>query len=108
MPRPRCARSPSTARSATPDRSCRPILDLPLGGTSTVEHVATWLSIGQFARATGLTTKALRHYAVFRLLSPDTGDTDTGYRRYTQEQVPDGRLVRRLRNYELPLDEVKR
>jgi len=70
--------------------------------------VATWLSIGQFARATGLTTKALRHYDSLRLLSPASVDAETGYRRYTQDQVPDGRLVRRLRDLELPLDEVKR
>jgi len=43
--------------------------------------VAKWLSIGQF---------------------------DNGYRRYMQDQVGDGRLVRRLRDLELPLDEVKR
>lgn len=70
--------------------------------------MATWLSIGQFARATGLTPKALRHYDSLRLLSPASVDADTGYRRYTWEQIPDGQLVRRLRDLELPLDEVKR
>jgi DNA-binding transcriptional MerR regulator len=70
--------------------------------------VATWLTIGQFARATGLTPKALRHYDSLRLLSPASVDADNGYRRYSQDQVADGRLIRRLRDLELPLDEVKR
>ena len=70
--------------------------------------MATWLSIGQFARATGLTPKALRHYDSLHLLSPASVDADTGYRRYSQEQVQAGRLIRRLRDLELPLDEVKR
>jgi DNA-binding transcriptional MerR regulator len=67
-----------------------------------------WLSIGQFARATGLTAKALRHYDSVGLLAPAAVDPDNGYRRYAAEQVPVGRLVRRLRDLELPLDEVKR
>jgi DNA-binding transcriptional MerR regulator len=65
------------------------------------------LSIGDFARVTGLTAKALRHYDAVGLLPP-AGVADNGYRRYTHDQVPIGRLVRRLRGLELPLDEVKR
>ena len=68
----------------------------------------SWLSIGQFARATGLTAKALRHYDALGLLPPADTDPDTGYRRYVAEQVAVGQLVRRLRDLELPLDEVKR
>jgi DNA-binding transcriptional MerR regulator len=67
-----------------------------------------WLSIGQFARATGLTAKALRHYDGLGLLAPAATDPVNGYRRYVAEQVPVGRLIRRLRDLELPLDEVKR
>lgn len=70
--------------------------------------MTTWLSIGQFARATGLTPKALRHYDGLHLLSPAAVDADSGYRRYSREQVPAGQLIRRLRDLELPLDEVKR
>jgi DNA-binding transcriptional MerR regulator len=66
------------------------------------------MSIGQFARATGLTAKALRHYDGVGLLAPGSIDADTDYRRYCADQVPVGRLIRRLRDLELPLDEVKR
>ena len=66
------------------------------------------MTIGQFARATGLTAKALRHYDALGLLSPASTDGSTGYRRYSHDQLPTGALVRRLRDLELPLDEVKR
>jgi len=70
--------------------------------------VGEWLTIGQFARATGLTAKALRHYDGLGLLSPASTDPSSGYRRYSPEQAPVGALIRRLRDLELPLDEVKR
>jgi len=82
--------------------------DLPARGTSTVLDMRSWLSIGQFARATGLTAKALRHYDSLGLLAPASVDAASGYRRYSQEQVLTGQLIRRLRELELPLDEVKR
>lgn len=66
------------------------------------------LTIGQFARATGLTAKALRHYDNLGLMSPESTDVRTGYRWYAREQVPTGLLIRRLRDLELPIDEVKR
>ena len=45
------------------------------------------LSIGRFARLTGLTVKALRHYDVQGLLSPAHVDDWTGYRYYTADQA---------------------
>lgn len=66
------------------------------------------LSIGQFARATGLTAKALRHYDAVGLLTPAVVDAGNGYRRYRAEQVPTARLIRRLRSLELPVAEVRR
>lgn len=66
------------------------------------------LSIGQFARLTGLTIKALRHYDAVGLLVPAEVDSSSGYRRYTRLQVEDGALVRRLRDVDLPLGEVRR
>ena len=66
------------------------------------------LSIGELARATGLTAKALRHYDAVGLLRPAAVNPANGYRRYTTEQIATGRLVRRLRDLELPVDEVRR
>jgi len=45
------------------------------------------LTIGQFARACGLTAKALRHYDATGLLPPAFVDPGTGYRRYSEDQV---------------------
>lgn len=65
------------------------------------------MPIGQAARLSGLTPKALRHYDRIGLLRPATVDA-AGYRRYEPEQVELARLIRRLRALELPLDEVRR
>jgi DNA-binding transcriptional MerR regulator len=64
------------------------------------------LSIGRFARLTGLTVKALRHYDVQGLLSPAYVDDWTGYRYYTADQDREAIVIRRLRELELPLDEI--
>ncbi len=64
------------------------------------------LSIGRFARLTGLTVKALRHYDELDLLVPARVDEWTGYRYYAVGQARDAIAIRRLRELELPLDEV--
>jgi DNA-binding transcriptional MerR regulator len=66
------------------------------------------LSIGQFARASGLTAKALRHYDAVGLLAPASVDADSGYRRYRHDQVAQARLIRMLRDLEFPVPEVRR
>ena len=66
------------------------------------------LSIGQFARASGLTAKALRHYDAVGLLAPAFVDPASGYRRYSADQVDTARLIRRLRGLDLPVAEVRR
>src|SRR5262249_48216887 len=64
------------------------------------------LSIGRFAQLTGLTTKALRHYDELGLLRPAYVDDFTGYRWYAPEQARDAVAIRRLRGFELSLDEI--
>ena len=64
------------------------------------------LSIGRFARLSGLTVKALRHYDAEGLLSPARVDEWTGYRYYTATQARDAIAIRRLRELEVPLDEI--
>ena len=64
------------------------------------------LSIGRFARLTGLTVKALRHYDELGLLRPAHVDGWTGYRWYEPSQVREAVAVRRLRSLRVPLDEV--
>jgi DNA-binding transcriptional MerR regulator len=64
------------------------------------------LSIGEFASATQLSQKALRIYDEQRLLPPVRIDTATGYRYYSSDQVPLGRLVRTLREMDLSLTDI--
>jgi DNA-binding transcriptional MerR regulator len=64
------------------------------------------LSIGRFAQLSGLTVKALRHYDDIGLLKPARVDDWTGYRFYRREQGSAAIAVRRLRELELPLDEI--
>jgi DNA-binding transcriptional MerR regulator len=65
------------------------------------------LSIGRFARLTGLSIGALRHYDELDLLRPASVDAATGYRYYRADQLDDARTIVRLRDLEVPLDEVR-
>ena len=65
------------------------------------------LPIGRFARLTGLTVGALRHYDELDVLRPAEIDGSTGYRRYRRAQLAAGRTIARLRDLELPLDEIR-
>ena len=65
------------------------------------------LSIGDFSRMTFLTVKALRHYHDVGLLEPARTDPSSGYRYYRLEQVGPARLIRRLRELDLPVDDVR-
>jgi DNA-binding transcriptional MerR regulator len=65
------------------------------------------LTIGRFARLTGLSIGALRHYDELDLLRPAAVDSWTGYRRYARRQVEAGRLIARLRDLEVPLEEIR-
>jgi DNA-binding transcriptional MerR regulator len=65
------------------------------------------LSIGRFARLAGLSVGALRHYDELDLLRPADTDRFTGYRRYRRAQLETARTIARLRDLELPLDEIR-
>lgn len=65
------------------------------------------LNIGQFARLTGLSVHALRHYDDVGLLAPAMVDPNTGYRRYQREQIAAARLISRLRWIDLPIQEIR-
>jgi DNA-binding transcriptional MerR regulator len=65
------------------------------------------LPIGRFARLCGLSIGALRHYDELDLLRPAEVDRFTGYRRYRREQLETARAIARLRDLEVPLDEVR-
>jgi DNA-binding transcriptional MerR regulator/effector-binding domain-containing protein len=64
------------------------------------------LTIGDFSRATRLSVKTLRHYHRVGLLAPADVDADTGYRRYTTDQLPTAQVIRRFRDLNMPLDRI--
>jgi len=69
--------------------------------------MSSWLAIGDFSRATHLTVKTLRHYHESGLLEPAQIDTRTGYRRYTTEQIQVAQIIRRFRDLDMPLNEIR-
>jgi DNA-binding transcriptional MerR regulator len=65
------------------------------------------LSIGEFARLSGLSIGALRHYDSVGILVPASVDGATSYRRYTRDQLDTARTVATLRDLEVPLEEIR-
>lgn len=76
------------------------------GGTPADRRPAL-LPIGRFARLSGLTVKALRHYDALGLLSPTRIDATTRHRWYSSDQLEPARRIRRLRELDLPLPAVR-
>jgi protein phosphatase len=64
------------------------------------------LSIGDFARVSGLTPKALRLYGDLGLLRPAEVDPRSGYRWYEEAQLERARLVASLRGLGMPLARI--
>lgn len=65
------------------------------------------MSIGEFARLSRLSPKALRLYDELGLLPPAQVDPGSGYRWYAAGQLDNARLVASLRQIGVPLAEIK-
>jgi PPM family protein phosphatase len=65
------------------------------------------LTIGEFARASRLSAKALRLYDELGLLRPARVDPDSGYRFYEPAQLERARLVAWLRRLGMPLARIR-
>jgi DNA-binding transcriptional MerR regulator len=65
------------------------------------------ISIGEFARRSRLSLKALRLYGERGVLVPSRVDQGSGYRYYDTAQLEEARLVVMLRQLQLPLAAVK-
>ena len=77
--------------------------------TSPSQHVASPLeggTIGELARRTGLTTKAIRYYESIGVLPPSPREAN-GYRCYSQADVNRLNLLRRLRLLGISLAEAR-
>ena len=69
--------------------------------------MASHLSIGDFSRITHLSVKTLRHYHEVGLVEPDHVDPGSGYRYYSHTQIPTAQVVRRLRELDMPIPDIK-
>lgn len=65
------------------------------------------VSIGEFARRSRLSVKALRLYDELGVLTPARVDRDSGYRYYDVAQVDHARLIAMLRQLGWPLATIK-
>lgn len=65
------------------------------------------LAIGDFSRMTHLSIKALRHYHDVGLLEPAEIDPASGYRFYEPGQLAVAQVIRRFRDLDMPLDEIR-
>ena len=69
--------------------------------------MAAGITVGDFSRATHLSVKTLRHYHQVGLLEQAAVNPDTGYRYYSAGQIPTAQVIRRLRDLEMPVADVK-
>lgn len=65
------------------------------------------LSIGAFASLTRLSIKALRLYDQLGLLEPRQVDPQTGYRFYSIDQLSSARMIRNMRDMDMPLATIR-
>jgi DNA-binding transcriptional MerR regulator len=65
------------------------------------------IAIGRFARLSGLSVGALRHYDELDMLRPARVDPETNYRSYRPEQLETARTIARLRELEMPLEAIR-
>jgi DNA-binding transcriptional MerR regulator len=65
------------------------------------------LSIGTFANMTRLSIKALRLYDQLDLLQPRHVDPQTGYRFYNIDQLSNARMIRNMREMDMPLATIR-
>ena len=66
------------------------------------------LSIGVFADMTRLSLKALRLYDQLDILKPRHVDPQSGYRYYEPDQLFRARMIRNMRDMDMPLAEIRR
>lgn len=65
------------------------------------------MTIGRFARISGLSVHTLRHYDDIGLLAPAAVDPSSGYRRYRRDQVRQARIIQALRWVDLPVEDIR-
>lgn len=85
----------------------RPSTQLSPIGRLILRVMSGSLPIGDFARATHLSVKALRYYHSVGVLIPADIDPVSGYRRYRTDQIPVAQIIRRFRNLDMPIEDIQ-
>ena len=65
------------------------------------------LSIGEFSKICGVSTKTLRYYDEFGLINPDEINSENGYRYYSIKQLKKMLFINRLKSYHFSLEDIK-
>jgi len=65
------------------------------------------LSIGEFSKICGVSTKTLRYYDEIGLIKPDEINAENGYRYYSISQLKTMLFIDRLKSYHFSLEEIK-
>ena len=65
------------------------------------------LSIGEFSKICKVSTKTLRYYAEIGLILPNEINYENGYRYYSIEQLETMLFIKRLKLYNLSLEQIK-
>ncbi|WP_110932882.1 MerR family transcriptional regulator [Paenibacillus bouchesdurhonensis] len=65
------------------------------------------LSIGEFSKICGVSTKTLRYYDEIGLINPDEINYENGYRYYSIRQLKKMIFINRLKTYHFSLEEIK-
>ncbi|GKU78903.1 MerR family transcriptional regulator [Paenibacillus sp. L3-i20] len=65
------------------------------------------LSIGEFSKICGVSTKTLRYYDEHGLIKPDEINPENGYRYYSINQLKKMLFINRLKSYHFSLEEIK-
>lgn len=65
------------------------------------------LSIGEFSKICGVSTKTLRYYDEIGLINPDEINYENGYRYYSIHQLKKMLFINRLKSYHFSLEEIK-
>lgn len=64
-------------------------------------------AVGEFSKICQVSVKTLHHYDRIGLLKPVKVDDITGYRYYAEHQIEKMLLVKRLKRYGFPLEEIR-
>lgn len=69
--------------------------------------MSEYYSIGKISKMCGVTIKTLRYYDKIDLLVPEYRDEETNYRYYTEKQMVDVLIIRRLRELDMSIKDIK-